>query len=415
MTTPKTTHISAAWLHDPGFLALVRAIGAAGGDVRAIGGAVRNTLLAKPVADIDLATTLIPDAVIACASAAGFSVYPTGIHHGTVTVRTACRSFEVTTLRRDCETDGRHAVVAFTTDWDADAQRRDFSINALSAAPDGQVYDYTNGLDDLARKRVRFIGEPSQRIREDYLRILRFFRFTAEYAEGPPDSDSLAACIDLRDGLKTLSGERIGAEMLKVLAAPRAANVCRIMIEHGVLAAVTPASALFDTNALAHLQEIERTTESEPDSLARLAVLVQDAGEAKSICARWRLSNAAAERVWLIATAAHSIKRDDSDQQLRAKLYRLGLEPAEAAILAAWARSSDLASDPHWLQKLRSARLWRAPKPPLSGADAVALGLPPGPRVGLVLRAYEAWWVDADFPTDPALNRQKLAALAKLS
>ena len=232
----------ADWLTRPQTRAVLAALAAKGFAARAVGGAVRNALLGRTVGDIDIATSARPEEVIAAARAAGLAAVPTGIDHGTVTVIADQVPYEVTTLRRDVATDGRHATVAFTDDWEADARRRDFTLNALYCDAEGQVFDPLGGYPDLVAQRVRFIGDAHERIREDYLRILRFFRFTAEYAAGPPDAAGLAACVSEREGLTRLSAERVRQELLRLLVAPRAAELVRAMQDYGILALVLPAA-----------------------------------------------------------------------------------------------------------------------------------------------------------------------------
>ncbi len=223
--TTRHAFADAAWLNSPALAKVFAAFAKSAAELRVVGGATRNALLGRPISDIDLATPALPEVVTEIATKAGLAVHPTGIEHGTVTVVADGVAFEVTTLRRDVETDGRRAVVAFTDDWREDAMRRDFTINAIYVAPDGTIYDPVGGLADLKDQRVRFIGDANDRIREDYLRILRFFRFTAQYGQGRPDPDGFAACTALKAGLTQLSSERVGAEIMKLLDAPRAAEI----------------------------------------------------------------------------------------------------------------------------------------------------------------------------------------------
>ncbi|MEQ1652146.1 MAG: CCA tRNA nucleotidyltransferase [Hyphomicrobium sp.] len=390
------------------------ALAVGGGTTRIIGGAVRNALLGISIADIDLATELTPETVIDRVMRAGLAVYPTGIEHGTVTVVADGVPFEVTTLRRDVETDGRRAVVAFTTNWHDDAMRRDFSINALSADAEGNVYDTVGGLTDLDARRVRFIGDAHARIREDYLRILRFFRFTSAYAIGTPDADGLAACDALKDGLTTLSAERIGAEMLKILATPRAAEIVAVMHCHGILNVLIPLDAHPDH--LVQLQAIEAALGEPPDAIARLAALFLDAPkQARIIADRFRLSSAEATALAASADVNPAYDPGTSEAAAKAQIYRVGGSAFSRSLRVAWARSGAAASHPAWTSRARLAALWSPPRLPFSGADVLALGVPAGPRVGRTLKAFEAWWIEEGFPDDRAAQSGRLAALARQS
>lgn len=402
---------NAGWLHRASLAHVFEALQNGGGETRVIGGAVRNALLGEHVTDIDLATTLVPDDVIRHATAAGLSVYPTGIDHGTVTVVAHGDSFEVTTLRRDVETDGRHAVVGFTHDWHEDALRRDFTINALSADLHGTVFDTVGGLTDLAARHVRFIGDAGTRIREDYLRILRFFRFSSAYAIGTLDADGLTACTALKDGLKKLSAERIGAEMLKFIVTPRAGDVATIMEEHDILAHLVALTS--HPERLTRLQAIEAELGDHPDASTRMAALfINRANDAENLAKKFRLSRAHQEALANAAAINRSDEQLASDNAIRGQIYRLGQDAFARALRVAWARSEAPTSDPAWIAKIRLAASWSPPAMPVSGADVLALGIPAGPRVGVILSAFEDWWISADFPTESALHREKLSALA---
>ncbi len=407
-----TPRITAAWLKAAPLGKVFAALTAGGAGVRVVGGAVRNTLLERAVTDIDLATTAQPADVMLLAKAAGLSVYPTGIGHGTVTVVADDVPYEVTTLRRDVETDGRRAVVAFTTDWSADAGRRDFTINALFSDADGTVFDPVGGLADLAARRVRFIGDAHRRIREDYLRILRFFRFTAEYADGAPDADGLAACTALKDGLASLSAERTGAEMMKLLSAARAGEMCAIMDGAGLLGLVLGGTTYPDR--LMHLQAIEAALGVTAEALTRLAALaLDDASDAAGLARRLRLAKADADALQSAATVNPGVDPAVPELEAKVAIYRLGPDAYRRAVLASWARSSDAATDPAWKSKYRLAELWRAPAMPFGGGDVLALGVAAGPRVGVILKAFEDWWIGQNFPADTAAQRGHLIALAK--
>ncbi len=286
----------AAWLKEGEVARLLAVLDRDGEEARVVGGAVRNELLRLPVAEIDVATTAVPDEVVRRVQAAGWKAVPTGIEHGTVTVVIRSHPFEVTTLREDVETFGRKAKVMFGRDWRADAERRDFTINALSASADGKVFDYVGGLDDIAARRVRFIGDPQQRIAEDYLRILRFFRFHAHFADGAPDAAGLHACITARAGLDTLSRERVRMELSKLFVAPRAAPTLAVMSESGLLGPVlggVPYLASFKK-----MTEIEAALAVDADAVRRLGALgVMVNEDAERLAQRLRLSNAESERL----------------------------------------------------------------------------------------------------------------------
>jgi poly(A) polymerase len=378
-----------SFLADPALEAVLSAVP----DARVVGGAVRDWLAGRPVADIDLATALPPDAVTAALDRAGLRAVPTGMDHGTVTAISGGRGFEVTTLRRDVETDGRHAVVAFTDDWRADAARRDFTINAMSMTRDGAVSDYFDGRADLAAGVVRFVGDPATRIAEDALRILRFFRFHARYGRGKPDPAALAAIRGGVAGLAILSPERVWSELLRILAAPDPAGSVALMAASGVLAAVLPEGA--DPPALARLV----AAGAPADPLLRLAALA--AGDVEALATRLRLSGSEREMLAALrAGPAPSIAADDADLR-RALVDR----PAEVLIGRAW-----LAGD-GW-QTVR-ARLAAMPRPvfPLEGRDVLALGLHEGPRVGELLRRVRQWWLDGGCAADAAACRTELARL----
>ena len=408
----KGPRVSGEWLTSKPLAKVFAAFQAANSEVRAVGGAVRNSLIGRPVIDVDLATTATPDAVIRLANDAGLKVVPTGLDHGTVTLVTDRASFEVTTLRRDVETDGRHAVVAFTTSWEEDARRRDFTINALYCDANGTVYDPIGGLADLRRRRVRFIGDAEARIREDYLRILRFFRFSAEYGNGHLDAEGLRASIALKEGLSRLAAERIGSELMKLLAAPCAAEVVKPMHHGGILGLVVPGRA--DPDCLARLQAIEAGLGQPPDAIAGLAALaISGPAETSAIAERLRLSNAEAAALETAGDVNPDLDPALSDATARAALYRLGQDAFRRAVRVAWARSKASPTDNAWRRLALLADRWCPPTMPFTGGDVVALGVPPGPAVGRVLKAFEAWWLAKDFPVDRAERRRKLEDFAR--
>ena len=384
----------AAWLDRPGVPALLAALDAGAGSSRFVGGAVRDLALGLPVADLDLATRLRPGAVVARLGAAGIKAIPTGIAHGTITAVTKGTLVEVTTLRSDVTTDGRRATVAFTDDWAADAARRDFTINALYADPlSGEMFDPTGeGKADLASRSVRFIGEPLARIAEDHLRILRFFRFHARFGEGAPDAAALDACTARANDLMALSRERIADEFSKLLALPDPLPTLRLMIERGILRPVLP--EIDGTDRLAALLTAEQAAALPADRWRRLAALLpQGPSVAEKIAARLKLSLKLRKRLALAADPADLGTAE-------AHAYRLGTTSAEDRLLLA-GRPSD------------AARIadWPIPRLPISGGALIAKGVTQGPEVARRLRLIEQAWVDADFPTGPALDRITQAAL----
>ena len=400
-------------LADADFLrtASVRAVFAAldrdGEALRIVGGAIRNALLGQAVTEVDFATTSPPDVVIARAEAAGLKAVPTGLEHGTVTVVAHGEPHEVTTLRHDVETDGRRAKVAFGRDWTQDARRRDFTMNALYLDARGRIFDPLGGYPDVLARRVRFIGDPVMRIREDALRILRFFRFAATYGEGRLDPAGFAACLRERARLDRLSRERIRQELLKLLAAPYAVPVVATMAESGFLdrlLAGVPYVAPFRRMA-----EIEAALGQRADPLLRLAalgaVIVEDA---ERLAERLRLSNEERDRITAAASAWRGLGRDLSDHEARVAIYRLTPRTFRDALALAWARSRDAADDPRWHALARLAQDWRPPRLPLAGRDVLALGVPKGPAVGEALGRVEAWWIEAGFPEQPELIRDAL-------
>jgi poly(A) polymerase len=389
------------WLRHGALAALLALLDREGEEARVIGGAVRNTLLAEPPGDIDIATTAVPEVVTARAEAAGFKAVPTGVEHGTVTVVAEGQPHEVTTLREDVETDGRHAKVVFGRDWRRDAERRDFTMNALSVARDGTLYDYVGGLDDLTARRVRFIGEPQQRIAEDYLRILRFFRFHAAYGEGAPDAAALAACIAARRELDTLSRERVRTEMLKLLVARNAAPVLTIMSETGLLLGVLAGVTL--PVGLRRMTEIEASLALAPEAIRRLGALalftVEDADRLRE---RLRLANAEHERLLAMVDRWWHVSVETAEQDGRAALYRLGRTHFTDRVCLAWSRAGLGITDPRWHELARLPERWTAPDFPLKAADMMARGVEKGPALGAALRAAEEVWIAADFPTEAA-------------
>jgi len=385
---------------------LARALAALNDDneeTRLVGGAVRDLALGAAVGDFDLATTALPEVVMKRARAAGFGVAPTGLAHGTVTVIVDGRPIEVTTLRRDVDTDGRRAKVAFGRDFREDALRRDFTINALSLTRDGEVCDYVGGLLDLAARRVRFIGEARKRIREDFLRILRFFRFSAGYGDGRLDPEGFAAAIAERDGLAILSRERVRAELLKLLIAPRAAKVSTAICQAGLLSPLVAGQT--DASRLTRLAAIEAQLESPPDALLRLAalcVLIEE--DAERLRERLRLSNLEAERLVVVARGLADLHDGEAPPSFGA-LRRLLFERRRQGALDALALfQADSGSPPDdWRFARARAFLLATPEPtlPITGADVVARGVAHGQRVGATLKKLQALWIRAGFPREP--------------
>lgn len=370
---------------------------------RFVGGCVRDLLLGVAADDIDIATPLPPDEVMRRLAADGIRVIPTGIAHGTVTaVPTADEPVEITTLRRDVETFGRQARVAYTDDWLADAARRDFTFNALSLGPAGDLHDPFGGEADLAAGRVRFIGDARARIGEDVLRLLRYFRFLARFGRGGPDAATLAVCRDMAPSLRTLSGERVRMEVLKILGGPRPAWVWGLMVDTGVIQAVLP--RLSDVPRLAALCRVaEQAPEAGDDPLPRLAALLPppvDPATVAAVAASLRLSNAERERLRHLAAPTLAVHAGLPPAARRVALYRLGAGLYRDLLLLSLAGEvvegggADLRDLPLLLDE---AVAWVAPVFPLRGADLLAAGLPPGPVVGRVLAAVEQWWQDHDF------------------
>ncbi len=402
----------ASWLTRPETKAVFAALAARGFAARAVGGVVRNALLGRPVTDVDIATPARPDEVMAAAQAAGLAAVPTGIDHGTVTVIANHVPYEITTLREDVETHGRHATVAFTDDWTADARRRDFTINALYCSADGEVLDPLGAYPDLAQRRVRFIGDARARIGEDYLRILRFFRLTADYGEGPPDAESLAACVAERAGLGRLSAERVRQEMLRLLVALRGPELVRAMLDYGLITLVLPAAPR--PTLLDRLAALEAALGLTPDPVLRLAALAVEVPEdADRLRDRLRLSNEEHARLARTAVLMPDLGPNAPESAAKACLYAEGEAGYRHRVLIAWARSGDPPASQGWRDRLALPERWQPPRFPLGGADVMALGLPAGPRVGELLRALEAWWIAGDFSADGGALRAKLAEMAR--
>lgn len=399
--TPPSSLRDAAWLTSGAAARVLGLLNTDGEEARVVGGAVRNALFGLPVGEIDIATTALPEEVIRRAKLAHIKAVPTGIDHGTVTLVIEGQPFEVTTLREDVETFGRKATVAFGRDWKRDALRRDFTINGLSVTPDGAVHDDVGGLADIAARRVRFIGEPSQRIAEDYLRILRFFRIHAAYGEGAPDRAGYLACIAGREGLSGLSAERIRMEMLKLVVAKGAAPALVAMDDAGLLLRLT-AGVVFH-GAFAAMITAEQELNLEPDPVRRLGALtVAVTEDAKRLSQRWRLSNAETKRLdsmghrwWRLAGM------DEATAQRR--LYRLGEGRYRDRIMLAWARAGRDSTSPSWRELATLPERWTPPVFPLRAADFIARGIPEGSALGHVLTLAEDAWLAMQFPLDASV------------
>lgn len=391
------------WLRASATRAVMAALEAAGGPgcARFVGGCVRNALIGAPVADIDIATTLKPKETDRAIRAAGLKAVPTGIAHGTVTAVSERQPFEITTLRRDVSTDGRNATVAFTDDWAEDAARRDFRLNALYADGEGQVFDPTGeGVADAAAGRIVFVGDPGTRIREDYLRILRFFRFFAWYGRGEPDQAALEACRALASGMTRLSAERVSKELMTLLAAPDPLVAMAAMTDAGVLTQILPEAAngpLF-----------EAAVRLSADPVIRLMTLFPtDERLVREASTRLRFPNATRDRLAAAAVAAPAVRLTMSDPEARAAVYRHGARTAADAVYRRWAESPEGADAAKRLLAL--AEGWRRPSMPVGGRELARLGVEPGPETGRLLKAFEDGWIADDFPSEG--HAERLAAL----
>ena len=409
----KLHHLAgAALLAAPGVQRVFAALDGDGEETRVVGGAVRNALLGAPAPDIDFATTATPDVMLARAAAAELRTIPTGVEHGTITFLVDGDTFEVTTLREDIETDGRRAKVRFGRSFERDALRRDFTINALSLGADGAVHDYAGGLADIDARRVRFIGEARQRIREDYLRSLRFFRFHAAYGSGALDAEGFSAIVREREGLRTLSRERVRAELFKLLSAPRAAGVATDMSDAGLLQPLL--GGIVQPARLARVIDIEAARGEAPDTTRRLVALcVVIAEDAERLREQLRLSNLEASRARRAAEARISRRDPPSPRELYTMLFEHGRVAARDALTLAQADAGAPADDPGWLSAWRFLCDTPEPRLPFSGADILARGVSPGTEVGRALKRLQAGWIRAGFPKDAAtLARLLDAAMA---
>ncbi|HWD58131.1 MAG TPA: CCA tRNA nucleotidyltransferase [Stellaceae bacterium] len=391
------------WRNEPAVERLLAALAAARIEARFVGGCVRDAILGTTAGDIDVATPAEPETVMAALAAARIKALPTGLAHGTVTAIVRPRTFEITTLRRDVETDGRHAIVAFGADWAEDAARRDFTINAMYLAPDGTLYDPAGGRADLAARRVRFVGEPAARIAEDVLRVLRYYRFEARFGAGDGDEAARAACRAAAGQLSILSAERVWRELSRLIAGSDPVRVLKMMRDDDVLAAILPEATRLD--------RLERLLPLSDDPILRLAALIDtDRAGANAIAERLRLSGTERGRLASLAAPWPLDPQGDARAQ-RLALYRLGGERYRglALLLAA-----DRQVPPPRLAEMQAvAESWPIPAFPLGGGDVTALGIAPGPRVGRLLGETRRWWEDGDFTADRAACLARLKSLAR--
>jgi poly(A) polymerase len=387
---PDLRRLPQPWMTEGPAAKVMRALTAEGDAARFVGGCVRDALVGRQIRDIDIATPLSPQRVTDLLTKAGLKAVPTGIDHGTITAVADKTGVEVTTLRLDVETDGRRAKVAFTDDWQADAARRDLTINALFADADGTVHDYFGGVEDLAAGRVRFVGEPAQRITEDYLRLLRFFRFHADYATCAFDMDALKAAKELAPHLKSLSGERLRQETLRLLTARNGVEVWAEMLNNEIAEHYLPWATSVDR--LRMVVELERHYKLPPDAIRRLCALTMT-GCGAEVAERLRLSRAEADR--LVALSAPRNAFDTAGVgAVRRQIYALGNDTARDQLLLDWV---DRVDGPAGAAALAVINSWPRPRFPIGGADLVKLSLAPGPRIGEILGQVEAWWISQDF------------------
>ena len=395
----------AEWLAAADVRRIFAVLGVDGDEVRIVGGAVRNALLGLDLGELDFATTATPDVVADRARAAGMKAVPTGVEHGTMTLVAGGAGYQVTTLREDVETDGRYAVVRFGRDWEMDARRRDFTINALSVDGDGTVRDPIGGYADILAGRVRFIGDADQRIAEDRLRILRFFRFNAQYGAGALDAAGLSAAIRARDGLRHLSAERIGQEMRRLVLAPRAAEIVATMQESGVLGVILGGVGYH--GPFARLVRFEDAADVLPSVAIRLAVLAcRVVEDVERQTGKLRLANIERDRMLAAVGAAGRFAALPEPHAARVLLYRLGRQTFHDAVALAVAWGAEPADAAEWIDLYLLPERWQAPRFPLGGRDVA--GAASGPRVGDLLHAVEAWWMERDFEPDAAALRARL-------
>ncbi len=375
------------------------------GEARFVGGAVRNALLGVPVVDVDIAVPMPPEEALARLRAKNIKVVETGLDHGTVTAIAGTHAFEVTSLRRDVQTDGRHATVAFTDDWAEDAARRDFTINALYATADGEIFDYATGVEDLIAGRVRFMGDARARIAEDYLRVLRLFRFHAWYGKGEINAEGLRAAALAKDKLKSLSAERIAKELLRLLEAAHPVPVLRVMAATGILSLLLPGA--LQLVRLEKLAQLEAENRFPGDAVLRLAALLPDGASAAQAAAdALRLSNASRGRLGN-ALGGEKVGAQISASEARRLLYRIGAASFKDKVMLQWAGAPQSTAGA-WRMLLEMADNWQRPRFVLTGRDVMQAGIPQGPDVGRLLAQVEDWWVEGDFAASESALRDRL-------
>ncbi|MCZ2328720.1 CCA tRNA nucleotidyltransferase [Bartonella sp. F02] len=404
------------WLCNEHLQTLLHILSLHGEEARVVGGAVRNQLLGKPISDIDIATTCLPQQIIERAKEAGFKTIPTGIDFGTVTVVAGAHFYEVTTLRSDIETDGRHAKVAFSRDWTKDAERRDFTINALYCDADGRLYDYVEGLSDIASRTVRFIGIAEERIREDYLRILRFFRFFAWYGGGRPDAQGLKACVCLKQGLQKLSPERVWEEMKKIFCAPNPTRALLWMRQSGILTLIFPETEKWGIDAIHSLVKLESDLGWAIDPLLRLeSILPPDSKRLCDMACRLHFSNKEKIRLkeWAELEVIH---QNCSDLSLKKLIYRCGQQPVldqlslslSAARAGSFEIGENLEKAEHYLRLYQLAQKWQIPTFPIKGHDLIEKGFTKGVALGQKLKELETIWIESGFLIDRHVLLEKI-------
>lgn len=399
-----------SWMRTDGVKVIMKAL--PDGTARFVGGCVRNSLMGEPIGDIDIATQLVPREAEAALKAAGIKTVPTGIEHGTITAVYESEPYEITSLRKDVETDGRRAVVAFTKDWAEDAYRRDFTVNAIYADYDGNIYDLTgDGLEDIKSRKFRFVGDGEQRVREDYLRILRFFRFMAWYAgDAKIDAQALKACRENRAGLKTLSAERVWSELKKLLMAPHPARAVQIMLTNDILPTVLPEAS--NAEGLALMQKLEKRESLEPDPLLRLmAMSGRDEFAIAGLAKRLRVSND--EKARLLSWAGNQVPfTPDMDERIfKQAIYASTPQTAYDRMAVRGAGEGDPILAASWMKKAVWAKDWPIPEFPLKGRDLKTAGVKNGPEMGRVLKALKELWVRSGFEAD---KDKLLVALAMI-
>ncbi len=410
MTAPIPSLAGADWLEAAPVRLIFAALAKGGEEARIVGGAVRNALWGAPVGEVDFATTATPDRITAIAGAERIKVVPTGVEHGTVTLVCHGQPYQVTTLRQDVATDGRHAVVRFGRDWEADARRRDFTVNALSVDAGGTVHDPVGGYGDILARHVRFIGDPDRRIAEDRLRILRFFRFNAEYGHGEVDRAGLAAAMRARNDVRGLSAERVGQEMRRLLVAPRAVPVLELMQEAGVLPVVL--GGVGYTATLARVVAFEAALGRAPSLVARLTALAcRIAEDALRVAQRLRLTNAERDAMLAALAAAPVFDPLPSARAARRALYAHGEAAYRDGVALAFAWGVAVPDDTRWRELATLPDRWTSPKFPLGGRDVLGQGASPSPAVGAVLKSVERWWIEQDFGPDETALRRRLQQL----